>query len=93
MSEMPFQLLAWIKREQEKERKHQEMMVKKNREDDKQYMRFISFLIRDWKLLNRKEKEMVIAFAEWYEKARNFTVKQRSAIAAMYMKHILDPKE
>jgi hypothetical protein len=90
MSDMPFQLIAWLKREQAKTLAHEEMMVRKNREGDKQYMRFISFLVRDWHMLKRKEKEMVLSFAKRHEEGKNLSIKERSAIASMYMKYILE---
>lgn len=92
-NDFPMALAMWVKRDQEERRIFKEKMAVKNAVDDKQYMRFMSFLVQEWKLLNRKEKELLVAFAKWNELGRNFTPSQRSAIGGMYAKYILDKKE
>lgn len=87
--ELPFALINWIKREQEKEAKHKESMLKRHVQEDKEYMRYISFLVRDWAQLKYKEKELVSNFARHYEDGKAFTAKQRSAIVGIYMKYSL----
>ena len=89
-SELPFQLMMWIKRQQEEKLAHQAKMVKRNREEDKEWMRFISFIVRAWPHLNNKEKQMILNFSTRHEDSRNFSVKERGAITAMYLKYILE---
>ena len=87
--ELPFALARWIKEQREIEEAHRAKMVKKNYEDDKEYMRYMSFIIQSWGLLNKKERLLILNFTTWHTEHRNFSVQQRSAIAAMYMKYHL----
>jgi hypothetical protein len=85
--ELPFQLLAWIKRDQEERRNHQLKMAVKNYKEDEEFMRLISFLIRDWKDLKVKEREFICSLARHREEGKNFTPAQRSAVTGMYLRY------
>lgn len=89
MNEIPFALLRWIKAQQEAELRHREAVVAKNWREDDQYMRFLSFLIREWKLLKIKDKQIVCNFVKWHDEKRNFTPAQRSCMAALVLKYEL----
>lgn len=86
---LPMALIMWIKRDQEERAIHAEKLVWKNQQEDKEYMRYISFLIPLWSTLKMKEKELLLAFVSWNESGRNFSTNQRSAISSLYLKHYL----
>lgn len=85
--DLPFQLLAWIKRDQEERRNHQLKMAKKNFKEDEEFMRLISFLVRDWLKLKVKEREFICSLSRWREEGKNFTGAQRSAVTGMYLRY------
>jgi hypothetical protein len=86
-NEVPFQLMAWIKRQHAEAAEHATKMAVKNYSEDLHYMRLISFLIRDWRLLKIKERQLVMNFAKWHQEYRCFTVGQRSCITGMCYKY------
>lgn len=87
--ELPFQLAAWLKKQRELELSHREKMVQKSYQEDREYMRYISFLVRDWGALKNNERLMICNFTRWHTEHRCFTGSQRSAIAGMYVKYSL----
>ena len=84
--DLPFQLLAWIKRDQEERRNHQLKMAKKNYKEDNEFMRLISFLVRDWAKLKVKEREFICSLARHRDEGKNFSGAQRSAITSLYLR-------
>ncbi len=85
--DLPFQLLAWIKRDQEERRQHTLKMAKKNYKDDDEFMRLISFLVRDWTKLKVKEREFICSLARHHEEGKCFSGAQRSAVTGMYLRY------
>lgn len=86
-NEVPFQLMAWIKRQQIEAAEHATKMAIKNYSEDQHYMRLISFLIRDWRYLKIKERQLVMNFAKWHQEYRCFSTGQRSCITSMCYKY------
>lgn len=86
-NDIPFQLMAWIKRDQEERRSHQLKMAIRNYKEDEEFMRLISFLVRDWAKLKVKEKEFVCSLVRHRDEHKNFTGAQRSAITGMYVRY------
>ena len=87
---LPFALIAWIKREQAKTEAHRVYMLKKNAKDDEQYEFYLFAVTTRYWSLKSFEKNMVTNFAKWKNNGKLFTVKQRSAIGAMYLRHMLE---
>jgi hypothetical protein len=90
---LPFALIRWIKAEQEKERKHQEYWALKNAEDDKQYLAYMAQVVPLWINLKKYEQTLLMNFHQWKDSGRNFTPQQRSAIAGMYYRHVLETEK
>ena len=85
--DIPYQLMAWIKRDQEERRNHALKMAVKNYKEDEEFMRLISFLVRDWALLKVKEREFVCSLSRHRQEGKNFTLAQRSAVTGMYLRY------
>ncbi len=86
-SDLPFALMAWIKRNQEDIEAHRVKMVAKTWKDDcEQYMGFIGVVVGHWSKLKIKDRQFLMNLVSWHNQHRNFTPGQRSAIASMYMK-------
>jgi len=85
-NDTPFQLIAWIKRDQEERRQHQLKMAYQNHKDDAEFMELIGTLILNWSKLRIKEKELVLSLIRHREQGMNFTPMQRSAITGMYVR-------
>lgn len=86
-TDIPFQLMAWIKRDQEERRAHNEKMVIKHYKEDEEFMRLISFLVRDWKKLKVKEREIIAGLARQRDAGKNITPAQRSMITGMWLRY------
>jgi hypothetical protein len=88
MSEaLPFMLAAWIKREQAEIAAHKEKMALKRQREDKEYMRFLSFIVHAWSDMSVKEKLFIQSLANRNASGITFTTGQRSAIAGLLIKH------
>ena len=85
MSEqLPYQLMAWIKKDQEERKQHQEKMALKYAEDDKVFMNLIKTLIKlD---LNSKEKLFICSLLRHKKQGKNWSPGQKSAIANLFYK-------
>ena len=84
--ELPFALMLWIKREQEKEEKHKEAMVKRTEKEDDIFTRMLTTLEK----LNLKPKEMIMVknFIRHKVDGKNFTTAQRSVITSIFYNHV-----
>jgi hypothetical protein len=87
MSELPYQVLAWIKKDQEEREVHREKIVLKRMREDSEFVKYIKALAPKWKSLSVREKLLVQGIAEHRKLGRNLTDAQRSAIVALYLKH------
>lgn len=81
--DLPFMLLAWIKRQQEEEKKHRELMVKKNAKDDELYLKLMIELLTKLKMSIR-ERTIITSLLQAKHDGKNLSVKQRSMIAGIY---------
>lgn len=86
-SELPFQLMAWIKREQEERRQHTQKMAVRNFADDAAFMEYVQILVDNWKILSVKDKLMLNGIAKHRGEGRCLSRPQRSAVIALYLKH------
>lgn len=82
-----FQLMAWIKRQQEQDASHREKMVLKHAKEDEEFMEYVKRLVRCWGKLSTKDKLMVIGITKTYKSKRCLSLPQRSAVVALYLKH------
>jgi hypothetical protein len=89
-SGLPFALMRWIKAQQEKERKHQEVMALRNAKDDQHFIGFIRLVAPRWTELKTYERTLISNLVQWKEDGRNFTPQQKSAISGMYLRHVID---
>lgn len=83
---LPFQLLRWIKAQQEKELQHQEYMVKKNTKDSYEFFQVLNLIVERRLSLKDKEIMLIRSLMRHYETYFNFTPGQRSVIASFYIK-------
>lgn len=81
--QLPFALLAWIKRQQEEKRLHAEYMVKRNAKDDEYYLQLMIELITELKM-TLKERTLVTSLIQTKRDGKNLTTGQKSLIAGMY---------
>ena len=87
--DLPYALIAWIKKNQEDIENHRKKMVLKNWDDDcNEYMKYVAVILSNWKTLKLKDKLFITSLADHHIQHRNFSPKQRSAIASMYMKYL-----
>lgn len=89
-SELPFALLAWIKRQQQEEQEHQEYMVRKNLKDDLEYMFYLHALVTQFARLKKYEQNLVLSFTEWKDAGKLFSPKQRSVIGNLYASYMME---
>lgn len=87
-SNLPFQLMAWIKRNQAEIQNHKEKMALKNYQDDKSYARLMSFIVQHWPKLKTFEKLMILRLTEQHESFRVMSPAQRSVITNMWIKYV-----
>jgi uncharacterized membrane-anchored protein YhcB (DUF1043 family) len=87
---LPFALIKWIKKQQEEIESHRAAMVKKNAEDDKQFVQFMANVAMQWVELKQYEQALITNFVQWKEEGRNFTPQQKSAISGMYLRRVLN---
>lgn len=82
--DLPFQLIAWIKREQLKDLNHQEYMVRKNQKDDLLYLDMIKTIFKF--KLSTKEHIMIVNMLRSKKEGKNWSIGQRSVITGIYYK-------
>lgn len=85
--DIPFQLMAWIKRDQEERRMHAEKMAIKHYKEDDEFMRLISFLVRDWKVLKVREREFIAGLARQRDAGRIISHAQRGEVTRLWLKY------
>jgi cell division FtsZ-interacting protein ZapD len=81
--ELPFALLAWIKRQQEEKRQHAEYMVKRSAKDDEHYLKLMIELITKLSMTTR-ERITVTSLLQAKHDGKNLSTGQKSLIAGMY---------
>lgn len=86
-NELPFQLMAWIKRDQEEREAHKQKMVLRRMRDDGEFIKYLKTLASKWDKLSTKEKLLVQGIYGHHKGSRCLTDTQRSAIIALYLKH------
>lgn len=86
-NELPFELIAWIKNQQAEEVRHRANIAVKNYREDGEFMRLISFLIRDWGKLKIREKQFICSLVRKHDDTRCLTGPQRSVITDLYLRH------
>lgn len=82
-------LLAWIKKDQEERRQHQEKMAIRNYKDDQVYMKHLAELVASYAKMHVRDRQLLVSMIRWHREGRCFSTKQRSAIASMYMRYEL----
>lgn len=92
-NELPFALLRWIKAQQEKELKHQEYMAKKNVDIDLEFAMFLLEVGMQRLAMTNREILFVDSLMQWKADGGRWTDTQRSAIAALYLKYVLELKK
>lgn len=85
--DLPFQLMAWIKKNQEEILNHNTKMAFKNYQEDKEFARLMSFIVQEWKSLKKFERLMVLRLTEQHANFRVMSPSQRSVITAMWIRH------
>jgi hypothetical protein len=87
--DLPFALIRWIKRQQEEAEQHRLATNARNWREDEQFLRYLSFLAREWGRLKTRDRQIVASFMAWRKNGRNYTPNQRSTMAALLMKYDL----
>jgi hypothetical protein len=85
--DLPFQLIAWIKREQEEMLLHRERMAIRRFAEDSEFMEYVGVLASNWGILSLREKLMLSGIAKHRKSGKCLTTAQRSAVVAVYLKH------
>lgn len=86
--DLPFQLIAWIKRQQEEEAAHRAKMVVKRHNEDKTFLEYVTVIVyKCWPKLNRHERTMMLSMVEQHNLHKNLSDRQRSAIIGIYIKN------
>jgi hypothetical protein len=86
--EVPFQLIAWIKRQQEDKPNHQQLVATRRHTEDKTFLEYVTVIAQKcWNKLSRYERTMMMNLVERHRSHFNLTDTQRSAIIGIYMKH------
>lgn len=86
-NDLPYQLIAWIKREQEEQENHRVKMAFRRMREDSEFITYLKTLVANWGKLSLKEKTIVNGVYEHHRSGRCLTTGQRSAIVALYLKH------
>ena len=81
-----FILLAWLKKQREKDDKHRQYRAYKAKEEDVIYVNMITETVKKWHQIRSQDKIMLCNFARWKNDGRNFTPPQRSVITQIYYK-------
>ena len=84
--ELPFQLMAWIKKEQKDKEEHAAKMALKNAKDDEVYTNMLATLIK--LKLKLKDMQLVMSMLEYKSPGKNYSPGQRSCITGMYYKQV-----
>jgi hypothetical protein len=83
--DLPFALIAWIKKQREKEEAHLASMAKRNAKDDELYVKLMIELLTEAKL-TIKERILTINLLNVKHEGRNLSCGQKSAVASLYYK-------
>lgn len=86
-NELPFALLRWIKAQQEDERRHREKMALRNYQEDKEFARLMSFIVRYWPKLKQYERLMILRLTEQHDNIKCLSPAQRSVIVGMWLRY------
>jgi hypothetical protein len=81
MSDNNYALIAWIKKQQEKEQAHREKNVIKRNEDDGLYLEMIGMILHK---VNHKQQIILLNLARAKMEGKNLTDGQRSFITGLF---------
>lgn len=89
MSDLPTELIAWIKRQrQNEEALRKERAVTRQYKEDKTFLEYVTVIAQKcWPRLKAYERKLMMSLVEQHKSHRNLSMAQRSAIIGIYLNY------
>lgn len=85
MTRLPPEIVNWLNKQNDKVSDQLKKNIK-NFNEDENFIRCISSVIKSWSSLRIREKEFVCSLIRHHDQQRCFSIAQRSAIVGLYLK-------